>query len=373
MRLLRALRVPKNLTVLLLASLLLAGCGQAQTAVPPAPTLTPQALFPFPTAAPGGGLPGSSRANPLPPTATVTLPRWRVRLQPAQVFRGDAAWQRLQAANQFNEPPGDDWEYVLLRLAVEYLAVDTNAASISIHLTGDANVLHYSFDTDVVPPEPWLQTHLEAGAVSDGWEAFRVRRDEGNLMLAIADSSGRAEPPVYLALAAETAVTIPVDVLTAIAPTDVGTRAAEPAAPGQTVTTADWQVTLLDVMRGDAAWEWLLATNRYNDPPPEGWEYVLAQVRLAHVGTDEGPHTISAGGYFAALGADGTVYERPSLVVPEPGLYFALYPGGEATGWLALQVPAAETAPRLRFQAQPYTAQPEAAGTRYWLLVASGR
>jgi len=47
--------------------------------------------------------------------------------------------------------------------------------------------------------------------------------------------------------------------------------------------------TILDVVRGQAAWDMIVAANPLNEPAPPGMEFLLIRVRLEYVGTDQGP------------------------------------------------------------------------------------
>lgn len=336
------------------------GSGSSDT-ITPATQITPTA-----TAVPLG----LSRSNPHPPGSTVSLANWDVTLLESPI-RGPEAWALLKEANMFNEPPSAGQEYLLLHLSIVHKGTTTEENSLGLHVTGSANVVHHSFDNWQVPPAPILRSHLSGPDQSAGWEAYTIAAGERNLILMVDDLFNFAEPVQYLALTAESPPPIPAAELANVRPTSLGAAPDDPAAVGNIVTSANWQMQVLEVVRGEAAWQLALATNRFNDPPPAGFEYVLVRARVRYLGLAEGPHSINHYSHFATLDGDGQVYTRPSLVVPTPQLYGWLFPGGEITGWLAAQVSVADPTPLLRFS--PGAAVDPATEIRYFWLRADGR
>lgn len=134
-----------------------------------------------------------------------------------------------------------------------------------------------------------------------------------------------------------------------IEPTDLGTDRASPAPFGETVTTEDWQVTVLEVVRGDEAWQMVQEANQFNDPPDEGMEYVAARVNVRYISTTDKAETIG-GSSFKTVGSANTLYDLPLVVDPEPALDVALFPGGEYEGWVVLQAAQGETGLTLVFE-----------------------
>lgn len=314
---------------------------------------------------------GFSRSNPHPPGSTVSLAHWQVTVL-QEPIRGLQAWEMVQAANQFNDPPAENQEYLLLLVQVSHTRTTEEEKSISLHLTGAANVVHYSFYNSQVPPAPPLNTFLAGQAQSTGWEVFTIYQGEGNLLLLIEDLANYDEPPQYLALTADPPPTVPAALLRDIQRTEVGASPESPAVLGDIATSAGWQMQVMEIIRGNAAWERLLATNRFNDPPEPGYEYLLVHCRVAYLGLAEGPHYLSQYSHFAALSANGQEYERPSLVLPDPEMFGKLFPGGEISGWLAFAVRVDDPAPLLRFAPSP-AGNDTADDVRYFLLVADGR
>jgi hypothetical protein len=325
---------------LLLLSLLLMACrlgtaveGEGETAVSQLPFLSADTdenatATPLP--------PGFSRTNPYPFRETAVLNNWEV--EAVKILRGDNAWQEIHLANDNNQPPPEGEEYLLLKLRVKNNSLNPEEATMIPRVTGDKRVVYYSFNAGVVNPEPWLETELSGRSESDGWTTFLIAEGEHDLMLYLDDYEDYTAPPVYLALEENAAVSTDGDTLRGIEPTDLGISREQPVPFGETAVGEDWQVTIQDVITGEAAWEIILDANQFNDPPPKGMEYILIKAKVRNISLEEGDSLIQSRD-FSLLTNSGEALDIPSVVEPKPELYFNLYPGGEAEGWMALQAP----------------------------------
>ncbi|MCA9995272.1 MAG: hypothetical protein KDE56_05980 [Anaerolineales bacterium] len=303
--------------------------------------------------------PGSSRRNPLPATTElITRNDWEVVV--LEQLRGEAAWEQIRAANSNNQPPPTGEEYLLLKLWVKNNSSDLDEQSLGLHVTGNALKTHYSFDSDVVEPDPQLDTYLPGNSESIGWEAYRIQRDEGNLMLMLDDWSDYEAGYLYVALSPGAAIAVP-EALTGVEKTAVGITPNDPAPFGQMVTSDDWQARVAEVVTGDDAWQLVYDANQFNDPPPAGHSYLAVKLWLRYIGLVEGPH-YTTDDLFTIV---GSTVAQPSVVDPEPEMRFELFPGGEAEGWLVWLVADNEANTLLRFSTPD--------GERYLSLVVSGR
>jgi hypothetical protein len=59
--------------------------------------------------------------------------------------------------------------------------------------------------------------------------------------------------------------------------TEVGVDLVQPAALGETVTTQDWEVSLVEILRGRAGYRAVRQANQFNNPPSEGKEYLAVR------------------------------------------------------------------------------------------------
>ncbi|MGC9399215.1 MAG: hypothetical protein ACP5HM_08760 [Anaerolineae bacterium] len=286
---------------------------------------------------------GLSRALPHPAGVRVVTSDWT--LEVLHVIRGEEAWRRLYAANSLNDPPPEGWEYLLLELTVKFRAKDRDKESLGLYVTGDGGVFYDGFAA--VPPEPRLDVDFTPGASNTGWHAFSIPQDEAALLLAFFSMQKMDAPYYYVALEAGARHLVDFS-LEELRPTDLGTTLTSPASLGSTVTTEDWQVTVERVLWDEVAWEALIEANYLNEPPAENRRYLLVEVRVRYIGIVEGPEIL--GGYdFRVTGSDGAMYRPPALVEPKPALDAYLFPGGEVTGWIALETDRFADSPVLIF------------------------
>lgn len=130
----------------------------------------------------------------------------------------------------------------------------------------------------------------------------------------------------------------------------IGTRS-NPLPFGETITVKEniyddsynayeslLEITLLETIRGDAAWAIIEKENMYNEPAVEGFEYVLIKVKgfLKESKTDDDSLYFSNMS-FNFVSNEGEVYEWVSAVVPNE-LSKELYNGGTGEGFIANQV-----------------------------------
>ncbi len=109
-------------------------------------------------------------------------------------------------------------------------------------------------------------------------------------------------------------------------------------------------VTVLEVVRGEKAWEMVRSADPSNKPPAGGMEYVAVRVRFeyGHQGGRDPSYGVRLE-QFASVSETGKQYERPSTAPPKPVLNGRLYPGESLEGWIVLLVSADDAKPRMTF------------------------
>jgi hypothetical protein len=296
----------------------------------PEPTAVPEVEVDGPV-----GDVGMSRANPYSLGELVQAPNWDIQI--LEVVRGDEAWQMVLEANEYNEPPVVGMEYVLVKIFARNTYEDGTEHEITysdFNLTGD----HYKrYSTAyVVDPEPALEAVLFPGGETEGWITFPVDIGEGNLVLIFDEWANFDDDRFrYLAVEEGASLAIPAEVLD-VEPNDIGLTRDNPAQIGETTISDNWEITLLEVVRGEAAEAMVMEAYEFNDPPEEGFEYVLARVQMRNISSEEASEWLDNSN-FTTVGELNEVYDSPYYIVPDPDFDFYAYPGAEGEGWVALQ------------------------------------
>ena len=290
---------------------------------------------------------GLSRAQPFPPSARVKTPLWD--FQVLEVLRGEAAWQRILQDDPEAKAPPAGKEYLAVRLRVRCKETDEYSHSFGMHdiyVTGDSNMAHLDRLWDLPAPELVYMDFYTAEEL-EGWLDASVDLGESNLILVFDQvpwGEDRREYARYLALGEGASLTVSPDIL-AIPPNDLGVDLAQPAPLQETVVSEDWEITIIEVLRGEEAWTVIQELYPSNAPPEEGMEFILAQTRLRYIGPADWARFI-ADSNFDALASDGTVYEAPRVNRADPQsppwMQAGFFPGGEHQGWVPLQVPAGD-------------------------------
>ena len=284
---------------------------------------------------------GLSRSTPYSRLQIVSVPNWDVTVLDA--MRGDAALRAIRATNPLTDPAPAEMEYLLVKIRAKSTYADSIGHSISkddFRITGD-RLINYPH-ASVVPPEPSLDATLPAGGETEGWVTYLVGIGEGNLIL-IFDELSNADEQDLRFIALDDGAKIGVDpALAAISPTDIGKERNNPAPLKQKMVNEDWEISVVDVIRGDAAAQMVSDANRSNTPPADGREYVVARIHLKYIGTTD---TFVPTQYllFRTTDSLNVLYEHPAVIDPTPVLDAALFPGGEAEGWIVTQVAKGET------------------------------
>jgi hypothetical protein len=114
------------------------------------------------------------------------------------------------------------------------------------------------------------------------------------------------------------------------------------------------RITILQVLRGNSAWQRILQANESSQPPETGFEYLLARVKFEY-------DTDGAGGTleysvkpddFRMYSENDREYDRPPVEPPKPGLIgLTFFPRDLHEGWLCFKVAETDRKPLLFFSA----------------------
>ena len=133
---------------------------------------------------------------------------------------------------------------------------------------------------------------------------------------------------------------VPDPALKNIKPTNLGNRRDNPAKIGDTLVSGSWVFKIVEAIRGDKAAELAQKASIYNEPAPEGQEYVAVRVTARYLGSDQPDHAERAENFRLKItGEKNVIYKSPLAVAPSPRLLGAeLFAGGETDGWVILSV-----------------------------------
>ncbi len=125
--------------------------------------------------------------------------------------------------------------------------------------------------------------------------------------------------------------------IAAVAP---GDSRAEPASLGEPVTAGPWRMTVLEAITGQDATDRVTGANPLNDPPRDGFTYVL--IRVAAENTGDRPLRLDTDD-FALVGSSGLVRRFVGALPPDPAVDTTVEPGAAHEGWVVLGAPVDET------------------------------
>jgi len=137
-------------------------------------------------------------------------------------------------------------------------------------------------------------------------------------------------------------------------PANIGSRVRSMVELGSVYSNIyDIAITVLETVRGPEAMDRLEDADPGINPPPEGFEYVLARIKFEHKGryiTDTLSFPLGDDPLqWVALASDLTEYEGVTITVPEPALVGRVNPGDSKEGWVAFAVDRKDRAPVMVF------------------------
>jgi hypothetical protein len=114
------------------------------------------------------------------------------------------------------------------------------------------------------------------------------------------------------------------------------------------------EVTVKEFYRGDEAWKLLQEADASNQPPPEGYDYIVVKIGLNFWAAAATTRWFLLFEYiiertqWKAYNADGTVYEPADVMPPEPIMRYHMVAGDKREGWMAFMVPKDDPKPVMR-------------------------
>lgn len=100
----------------------------------------------------------------------------------------------------------------------------------------------------------------------------------------------------------------------------------------------EFTISVTEVTRGADAWTIIRQANQFNDPAPEGLEFIVFRAIVVYTGPDKGALELNES-YWSTV-SKGRVYDQLDSFICclEPEFDFTLFSSGEAEGLIALLV-----------------------------------
>ncbi len=124
-------------------------------------------------------------------------------------------------------------------------------------------------------------------------------------------------------------------------PVEAGASRSKPLSLGTEFKGKDWAITVSDVIRGQDAAQAIAKANQFNTPPKQGFEYLIANVKLKNVSTKQEAQSASMAVDLHITGDKNIAYSRASVVPPKQ-LGGELFPNGAAEGQVVFEIPSDE-------------------------------
>ncbi len=134
-----------------------------------------------------------------------------------------------------------------------------------------------------------------------------------------------------------------------------GSSPNNPISRAETLVTTDWEIKVLEVLRGEEAMAMLKQVSAFNGQHEDpNMEYMLVNLGVKYIGAAETAYIYDK--VFRSMGSANEIYKSVSFIdveVPDPKLEADLPRGGETEGWVAIQVGKDETG--IMLVVWPYT------------------
>jgi hypothetical protein len=113
------------------------------------------------------------------------------------------------------------------------------------------------------------------------------------------------------------------------------------------------KLAVIEVVRGEEAWQRIREASASNKPAPSGFDYVLARIRFEYYARGTPGlcvHELSPD-QFTAFSASGEDYASAAVTPPKPEMRKSLKSGEKLEGWVAFLIPQQDKAPLMSYSA----------------------
>lgn len=315
--------------------------------------------------------PVGTRTNPLPFNTTILFngnntlyDTYQAELTLLDVIRGSDALAIVLNANQFNTEPDEGKEYLLAKFKIRALSsvddamIDINNASFSL-ISEDGKA--YDSFTTISGIQPSLR-EMYTGGTQEGYACFEVNKDDTNPYIVFLERNNNGiwfSTNPNAKLAEGSTVYVPAESIPNPDTTnsDLGSRL-NPIAIGTTATfdgmdtlfdSYKAQITLKEVIRGDAAMDIVAKANELNELPADDEEYLLVKFEInALESLDNAKIEISAAN-FELVSEDGIKYDNYVTIAELEPKLTTMYPGNKQEGYAYFIVNKKDLHPKIVF------------------------
>jgi hypothetical protein len=312
--------------------------------------------------------PGSTRKTPIPMNTLISIPGWDVKV--LEFLRGEYALSVINTADWQAQPLPEGQEYALAKIFLKCTALDDNYHSLGISemfMTGSSNVAYGDTIDGWPQPEFLFEDMFTADAV-EGWIDAVIPTDEQNMMVVLDVKKDDNRYTRYFSLQDGASISLPEEFAN-ISPNALGVDVSSPAPFGQQVISPDWEISVLNSIRGQEANSILEKDNSNYSPPAEGKEYLLLQVSLRYINSNDVPIWAGMDIFYPVDPSTGGRIPMDMIYVnyqsDQGWLRGSILPGADIKGWVALTIPTGTDHPIIAFDPDYYASQKTEGNLRY--------
>jgi hypothetical protein len=279
-----------------------------------------------------------TRGDPVPPGGVADIGGgWRLQV----LGWNPDATPLIMQENQFNEPPPEGSAFTLVPVALGYFGRDdpTSLFEVTISALGGSAV-ELSGDCGVIPNQLDISTEVFSGGVVVGNVCFVTTPGDREAMQLYATGELFGERDSFMTIGdAPAAVALEPLRGPQNAAKATPLRAAPNPVGAEVAVGSSWRVVIAGSRDGTAE---VLAENQFNEPPPEGTRFVLADVILRYSGEGTGSVFDVT---FSAVSESNVSLPRDCGVTPRSLDYTTdVFAGGEVGGTICFVVPVQDNA-----------------------------
>jgi hypothetical protein len=312
--------------------------------------------------------PGQTRKNPIPIGKQISIPGWDVEVR--EFLRGEAALKVINTADLQADPLPEGQEYALARVFIRNTSLDENSHDLGISemfMTGDQNRL-YGDSMDGWPQPEFLFEDMYTAEAVEGWVDGVVPTSEKNLELVLDVAGDDVSYTRFFALYEGASISLNKE-LKGLKPNDVGIKFEKPAAAGDKVITQDWELILVESIRGQEAETMLQKDNPNYEAPEAGTERFLIHMKLRYINPNDLPAWVGSS-QFMVLDELGYTFQGNNVYPPrtEDWIGETVLPGADLDGWVVVTGPKGKDQLVVEFYPSNYDYDLSSQGVRYFAI-----